>query len=169
MQKYRFGKERYIKHWYLGVTENNDRVQQKKIMSKKNRHSFAMSGFHESTFVYSSFFSKIEFLYCLLNQILIFGSPDPWKMHFQHTFWFQRISYPWLINTIFLCEYYGSVIKYMKSHHPNRCIKLVTNLPRLPSLWIIPFFFVTRHDQVIRPCLIQTFPFYIWANIFQFQ
>ena len=126
------------------MTENNDRVQRKKIMSKKNWHLFARSGFHETTFVYSSFFSKIEFLYCLLNQILIFGSPDPWNMHFQHTFWLQRISYPWLINTIFLCEYYGSVIKYMKSHHPNRCIKLVTNSPRLPSLWFIPFFFCNQ-------------------------
>ena len=45
-------------------------------------------------------------------------------MHFQHTIWLQRTSCPWLINTIFPCEYYGLVIKYTKSHHPKRCIKV---------------------------------------------
>ena len=41
IQKYRFGKQRYIKQSndvnYLEVKENNDGVRQKKVMSKKNR------------------------------------------------------------------------------------------------------------------------------------
>ena len=37
IQKYRFGKERYIKqnNDYLGVTKNNEGVRWKKAMSKK--------------------------------------------------------------------------------------------------------------------------------------
>ena len=39
VQKYRFGKEGYIKQnkRYLGVTENNGGVRRKKVMSKKNQ------------------------------------------------------------------------------------------------------------------------------------
>ena len=104
------------------------------------------------------------------GEILTFGSPDPWKMHFQHTFWLQRTSCPWLINTIFPCEYYGLVIKQTKSHHPNQCIK-VGNKPPKAALFVVHtiLFFVFRHDWVIRSCLVQTFPFYVWANIVQFQ
>ena len=58
------------------------------------------------------------------EEVLTFGSPDPWKIYFQHTFWLQRTSCPWLINTIFPCEYYGLVIKYTKSNHPKWCIKV---------------------------------------------
>ena len=68
----------------------------------------------------------------LKEEISTFGSPDPWKLHFQHTFWLQRTSCPWLINTIFPCEYYGLVTKYTKSYHPNQCIK-VGNYPPPPS------------------------------------
>ena len=35
----------------------------------------------------------------------------------------------------FPCEYYGLVIKYTKSHHPNQCIKV-----RAVCLWFILFF-----------------------------
>ena len=61
--------------------------------------------------------------------ILTFGSQVSWKMHFQRTFWLQRTSYSWLINTIFPREYYGLMI----------------------SLFVVHtiFFFVTRHDRVV--------------------
>ena len=57
-------------------------------------------------------------------------------MHFQHASWLQRTSCPWLINTIFLREYYGLVIKCTKSHHPNRCIK-VGNKPPKTVLFVV--------------------------------
>ena len=57
-------------------------------------------------------------------------------MHFQHTFWLQRTSCPWLINTIFLREYFGLVIKCTKSHQPNRCIK-VSNKPPKTALFVV--------------------------------
>ena len=74
--------------------------------------------------------------WALKEGISTFGSPDPWKMHFQHTFWLQRTSCPWLINTIFPCEYYGLVIKQTKSHHPNQCIK-VGNKPPKAALFVV--------------------------------
>ena len=77
-----------------------------------------------------------------------FGSPYPWKMHFQHTFYFKG--------------HLGLVIKYLKSHHPIRCIK-VGNKPPKAALFVVHiiFFLVTRHDRVIWSCLVQTFPFYV--------
>ena len=49
-------------------------------------------------------------------------------------------------------EYYGLVIKYTKSHHPNWCIK-VGNIPlRLPCWWVLLIFFVNRHERVTRSC-----------------
>ena len=113
--------------------------------------------------------SEVPLWWALKGEILTFASPDPWKMHFQHTFRLQRTSCPWLINTIFLCEYYSLVIKYMESHHPNRCIKVSNKPPKAALFVVYTIFFVTRHDQVIWPCLVQTFPFYVWANIVQFQ
>ena len=103
------------------------------------------------------------------GEILIFGSLDPWKMHLQHSFWLQRASCPWLINTIFSHEYYGLEIKRTKSHHPNRCIKVGNKPPKVALFVVHTIFFVTRHDRVIRSCLVQTFSFYLWANIVQFQ
>ena len=38
------------------------------------------------------------FTACYVNK---FGSPDHWKMHFQHAFWLQSIHCPLLINNIF--------------------------------------------------------------------
>ena len=67
--------------------------------------------------------------WALKGETLTFGSPDPWKMHFQRTFWLQRTSCPWLINTISPFEYYGLMTKYTKFHHPNRCTK-VSNKPQ---------------------------------------
>ena len=63
-------------------------------------------------------------------------------MHFQHTFWLQRASCPWLIITIFPRECYGLMIKYTISHHPNRCIK-VGNKPSKAALFVVHtiFFF----------------------------
>ena len=69
------------------------------------------------------------------------GLQIPGKCIFNTLFLLQRTSCPWLINTIFPCEYYGLVIKCMKSHHPNRCIKVGNKPPRLCCLWFIPFFF----------------------------
>ena len=117
-------------------------------------YSVAHAGYYPSTFVYSRFFLKdrVSLMFAksvspevppwwtVKGETLTFGSPDLWKKHFQHTFWLQRTSWPWLINTILPREYYGLVIKYTKSHHPNRCIKLVTNSPWLPCLRFIPFF-----------------------------
>ena len=96
------------------------------------------------------------------GEILTFGSPDPWKMHFQHTLTSKDILSmadkhhfpPWI---------------YMKSHHPNRCIKVGDKTPKAAIFVVHTIFFVTRHDRVIRSCLVQTFPFYVWANIVQFQ
>ena len=51
-----------------------------------------------------------------------FGSPYPWKMHFQHTFYFKG--------------HLGLVIKYPKSHHPIRCIK-VGNKPPKAALFVV--------------------------------
>ena len=58
-------------------------------------------------------------------------------------------------------ECYGLVIKCTRYHHPNRCIKVGNKPPRLTSWQVALFFFVTRHDSVSRPCLVQTFLFYI--------
>ena len=101
------------------------------------------------------------------GKILTFRSPDPWKMHFQHTFWLQTTSCPYWYTH----QYYGLVIKCTKSHQPSWCIKVGNNpppLPKLPCLGFI-FFLVTRHDWVIWSCLVQIFPFYVWANFVQFQ
>ena len=51
----------------------------------------------------------------------------------------------------------GLVIKCTRYHHPNRCIKIGNKPPRLTSWQVALFFFVTRHDSVSRPCLVQTF------------
>ena len=96
----------------------------------------------------------------LTGEILTFGSPDPWKMHFQCTFWLQRTSCPWLINTIFRLEYYGLELKYTKSHHPNRCIKVGNKAPKTALFVVHTIFFVTRHDRVIWSCLVQTLLMY---------
>ena len=145
-------------------------------------YSRYIAGFYPSTSVYSHFFLKdwVSLLFAksvspevppwwaVKGKVLTFGSPDPWKMHSQCTFWLQRISYPWLVNIISPYEYYGLVIKYTKFHHPHWCIKVGNKPPRLPCLWLIPFSFVTRHDRVIWSCLVKTFPFYVWAKIVQF-
>ena len=89
----------------------------------------------------TAIFSQRLNFFTVKEDVLTFGSLDPWKMHFQRTFWLQRTSCTWLINAIFLREYYGLVIKYTKSHHPNRRIKVGNKPPRLSWLWFIPFLF----------------------------
>ena len=58
-----------------------------------------------------------------------FGSRDPWKMHFRdHNFLLQSMLF--IVDKHHLShEYYGLVIKYIKSHHPNWCMK-VGNTPQ---------------------------------------
>ena len=95
------------------------------------------SGFYPSTSVYSRFFPKIEFSYCLHK--------NAFSTHFlalKHTL---SIA----VNTD---EYYSLVIKYTKSHHPNLCIKVGNTALSLPCWCIILIFFVTIHDSVSQPC-----------------
>ena len=56
------------------------------------------------------------------GKFLKFGSPDHWKMYFRHTCWLQITLF--IADKHFPQEYYGLVIKYTKSYHPNRCIKI---------------------------------------------
>ena len=65
-------------------------------------------------------------------------------MHFQHTFWLQRTSCPWLIKTIFLREYFGLVIKSTKSHHPNQCIKVGNKTPKTALFVVHTNFFCNQ-------------------------
>ena len=78
---------------------------------------------HLSTAVFSwrlSFFT---------GKVSKFGSRDPWKMHFRdHNFLLQSMLF--IADKHHLShEYYGLVIKYIKSHHPNWCMK-VGNTPQ---------------------------------------
>ena len=106
------------------------------------------SGFYPGTFVYSRFFSKIEFLYCLLTQYF--------EGHWGWEFWNLGLQIPGkcmsytlyifkghtvaTIDIIFPCDYYGLVKKSTKSHHSNRWIRLGNKPPRLPCRWVILFF-----------------------------
>ena len=65
-------------------------------------------------------------------------------MHFWHTFW---LSLYIADNHRFPREYYGLMIKYTKSHHPNWCIKVGNTPPRLPCCCVIPSFFCNETWQ----------------------
>ena len=98
-----------------------------------------IAGFYPSTFLYSCFFpKKLSFFNvcwvsrALRGKILKTGSPDSWKMHFWHAFWLQSTHCSLMTNIIFPREYYGLVIKYMKSYHLNWCIKVGGRHPRVP-------------------------------------
>ena len=137
------------------------------------------SDFYPSAFVYSCFFlkdwvhllfaksvpSEVPPWWALKGEILRFGSPDPWKMHFQHTFWLQRTSCTWLISTIFLHEYYGLVIKYMKSHHPNRCIKVSNKPPKAALCVVHTIFFCNQTWPGRLAMLISDFSFLCMSKL----
>ena len=44
----------------------------------------------------------------------------------------------------FPCKYYGLVIKYTKSHHPNWCIKVGNTPASLPCWWVVLIFFCNQ-------------------------
>ena len=90
-------------------------------------------------------------------------------MHFWHTFW---LSLYIADNHRFPREYYGLMIKYTKSHHPNWCIKVGNTPPRLPCCWVIPSFFCNETWQGqsvmldLKLLLLKNFttPFYGWGS-----
>ena len=61
----------YLRFLLFSTAMYNNRIQY--IVHIQYRH---IAGFYPSTFVYSHFFSKIEFLYCLLSQYLLRYSHD---------------------------------------------------------------------------------------------
>ena len=79
-------------------------------------------------FFCSRFSQRLKFLYCLLT--------SQHAMFIAHKHHFRR-------------EYYGLVLKYTKSHHQNRYIK-VGNKPPIGR----SYFFVTRHGKVTWSCLV---------------
>ena len=84
-------------------------------------------------FFCSRFSQRLKFLYCLLT--------SQHAMFIAHKHHFRR-------------EYYGLVLKFTKSHHQNRYIK-VGNKPPIGR----SYFFVTRHGKVTWSCLVQNYPF----------
>ena len=68
------------------------------------------------------------------------------------------------------CEYYGLVIKYIKSHHPNWCIKVITHLKAALLVGHIFFCNQTWLGQLVMFSLTFTWKknftalFYGWAS-----
>ena len=101
----------------LVTSRNGDRTIMQSITTSRPPSRKRKSSFYLSTFVYSRFFPKTEFF-------LLFARK-----------WILRCPSP--INTR---EYYGLVIKYTISHHPNLCIKVGNTPLSLPLWWGILFF-----------------------------
>ena len=88
----------------------------------------------------------MNFFYCFLCQSIWIS-------------WSQGNAFPTLFLTSkhtlsiadkhhFPCEYYGLLIKYTKSHHPNWCIKVGNTPPNLPCWWVILIFFCNKAGSV---------------------
>ena len=120
-------------------------------------------------FCLQPFFSwKLSFF---TGKVSKFESRDPCKMHFRdHTFWLQSILF--IVDKHYLSrEYYGLVIKYIKSYHPNWCIK-VGNTPQDCLVGGSYWFFCNQTWQglsvmfSLKLLLKRNFtsPFYGWAS-----
>ena len=98
------------------LSQHKNRNTQKLIQSFQHHISYpirswscikAISGSSHScvrqAFIQALLFTVVfpQRLSFFTGKVSNFGPPDPWKMHFRHTFWLQSISCSSLINTIY--------------------------------------------------------------------